>query len=304
MNITTEMRSTRNSTITVHLRASVVQIVVFIFMLVAVSCSRTKSNSEEIAVARAYDKVLHKPDIEEVAKGAESKDDSTMKVNAFIEQWVRQQVLLYKAEQILDEEKKDVEKQLEEYRKSLLIFNYEREYVNSHLDTSVSESEIKEFYDSHQDDFILKDNIVKVNYLILDKNSRKLDKVRTWFRSDNERDQKQLHEYTLQYAINSFFDNDAWLPFDELLKQIPIKTYDKEEYLRNNRFIETQDSSYLYLVNIKGFKIKDSTSPLGFETENIRTMILNKRKLKLIEEMEKSIYDEALKKGDAEFITK
>ena len=131
-----------------------------------------------------------------------------------------------------------------------------------------------------------------------------MEKVRNWFRADGEREQKQLHEYAMQYAINSFFDNDAWLLFDELLKQIPIKTYDKEEYLRNNRFIEAQDSSYIYLVNIKGFKIKDNVSPLSFETENIRTMILNKRKLKLVEEMEKNIYDEALKKGDADVLIK
>lgn len=278
-------------------------IAIFLFSL-TVSCSKSKTGTEEIPVARAYGKVLNMGDIADIAKSAGGDEDSVMKVNVFIEQWLRQQVLLHEAEQILDEEKKDVERQLEEYRKSLLIFNYEREYVNTHLDTSVSEQEIKGFYDSHQDDFILKNNIVKVNYLILDKKSPRLEKVRNWFRSDSEREQKQLREYAMQYAINSFFDNEAWLPFDELLKQIPIKTYDKEEYLRNNRFIEAQDSFYIYLVNIKGFRIKDNISPLSFETENIRTMILNKRKLKLVEEMEKSIYDEALKKGDADILIK
>jgi hypothetical protein len=85
---------------------------------------------------------------------------------------------------------------------------------------------------------------------------------------------------------------------------IPIKLYDKEQYLRNNRFVETQDSSYIYLVNIKGFKIKDNVSPLSFETDNIRNLILNQRKLKLIEEMENKIYSEAVKNGEAEIVTK
>jgi hypothetical protein len=275
-----------------------------ILVLMVCACRKTKPGADEIHVARAYGKFLNLADIGDIAKGAPTTEDSLMKVNVFIEQWLRQQVLLYKAEQILDEEKKDVERQLEEYRKSLLIFNYEREYVNSHLDTAVSDTEIKSFYDSHQDDFILKENIVKVNYLILDKKTPRLEKVRGWFRSDSEKEKKQLHEYALQYAINSYFDDESWLPFDELLKQIPIKTYDKEENLRNNRFIEAQDSSYLYLVNIKGFRIKDNVSPLSFETENIRTMIQNKRKLKLIEELEKNIYDEALKKGDADVLIK
>jgi len=275
-----------------------------VFIVTVCGCSKSKHSSEENPVARAYGKTLDMSDLADIIKSAGGSEDSAIKVNTYIEQWLRQQVLLHEAEQILDEEKKDVERQLEEYRKSLLVFNYEREYVNLHLDTSVSEQEIKEFYDSHQDDFILKDNIVKVNYLILDKKTPRLEKVKNWFRSDTEKEKKQLREYAMQYAINSFFDSTAWLPFDELLKQIPIKTYDKEEYLRNNRFIEAQDSSYIYLANIKGFRIKDNVSPLSFETENIRSMILNKRKLKLVEEMEKSLYDQALKKGEADILIK
>src|SRR5262245_39706724 len=85
--------------------------VIFIFMLWAVSCSKTKMNSEEIPVAKAYGKTLSLSDIGDIAKGAETEDDSIMKVNVFIEQWLRQQVLLHRAEQILDEEKKDVERQ-------------------------------------------------------------------------------------------------------------------------------------------------------------------------------------------------
>jgi hypothetical protein len=56
----------------------------------------------------------------------------------------------------------------------------------------------------------------------------------------------------------------------------------------------------IYLVSIKGFKIKDSLSPLSFEINNIRNMIINQRKLKLIEQMENKAYEEAGKKGDIE----
>ena len=91
---------------------------------------------------------------------------------------------------------------------------------------------------------------------------------------------------------------------DDLIKEIPIRTYDKEQFLKNNRFVEVEDSTYYYFVNIKGFKIKDSLSPLVFEHDNIINIILNKRKLKLIEEMEKSAYDEAMKHNDIQIIKK
>jgi hypothetical protein len=99
-------------------------------------------------------------------------------------------------------------------------------------------------------------------------------------------------------------NNEEWVLFDDLLKEVPIKLYDEEQYLRNNRFVETQDSSYIYLVNIKGFKIKDNVSPLSFETDNIRNLILNQRKLTLIEEMENKIFNDAVKNGEVEVITK
>ncbi len=109
-----------------------------------------------------------------------------------------------------------------------------------------------------------------------------------------------MEDYCFQFATDYFFNDEEWLLFDELLKKIPIKTYDQEQFLRNNRFIEIPDSTGVFFVNIKGFKIKESLSPLSFERENIKNLILNKRKLELISEMEKDAYQDALQKEEIE----
>ena len=90
--------------------------------------------------------------------------------------------------------------------------------------------------------------------------------------------------------------------FDDLLKEIPIKTYDQEQFLHNNRNIEIEDSTTLYLISIRDFKIKNSLSPLSFERNNIRNMIINQRKLSLVAEMEQQAYDDARRKGDFEIL--
>jgi hypothetical protein len=92
------------------------------------------------------------------------------------------------------------------------------------------------------------------------------------------------------------------LLFNDLLKEIPIKTYDQEAFLQNNRFLEIKGEEFIYLVYFTDFKIKESISPLSFEKENIRNVILNKRKLNLISEMEKEVYDKALKNKDFEIL--
>jgi hypothetical protein len=98
-------------------------------------------------------------------------------------------------------------------------------------------------------------------------------------------------------ASNYFLEDDVWLFFDDLVKEVPIKTYNQASFLRNNRVIVENDSLFTYLVRINSFKIADSVSPIGFEFDRIRTIIINIRKLELIERIEKEIFEKAQKDG-------
>jgi hypothetical protein len=275
---------------------------IILSFLIGVSCKyfRKEDSAKKDAVAKAFDYYLYPDDLTGIVPAGASRKDSIEIVKNYIENWIRHKAVLRKAEKNLDDEQKNVEKQLEEYRNSLITYAYETELIRQKLDTNVSEEEIVAFYKNHPQNFELKDNIIKVNYLKLNKKSPKLDKVKQLYKSQAKKDRDLLEEYCHQYAINYYLDDNTWLLFDDLLKEIPIKTYDKEQFLQNNRLIEIEDSSLIYLVNIKGFMIKNSISPLSFEKKNIITMIMNERKLKLIDEMEHNAYDEAKRSGDVE----
>ena len=73
----------------------------------------------------------------------------------FIEKWVRNQLLLNKAEINLTDEEKNVEQQIENYRSSLLIYAYEQSYLRQNLDTVVTDKEIEDYYKENQSNFIL-----------------------------------------------------------------------------------------------------------------------------------------------------
>lgn len=263
------------------------------------SCSFFKhKDSGKTPVAKAFDNILYQSDIKDLVPKGSSKNDSIKIVKSYIDSWIKKELVLSKANQNLGDEAKDVEKQLEDYKNSLIIYAYEKELVRQKIDTIVKDAEIEKYYNEHIGNFELKDNIIKVLYLKLAKNSPKLFNVRQWYKSTKPNDRKLLEDYCHQYAVNYYLDDNSWLLFDDLLKEIPIRTYDKEQFLKNNRFIEVEDSTNLYLVNISGFMIKESTSPLSFEKDNIKSIIVNKRKLMLIEGMEKKVYDEALKNND------
>ncbi len=275
---------------------------IFPLLLLLFSCSYFTDNKqeEEKPIARVYEKYLYPEDIKGIVGENISQQDSINILKNYVESWIKQHVVLHFAEKYLDEEKKDVSRQLENYRNSLIIFAYEQELVQQKLDTSITEKEILTYYDANKDNFKLKTNIIKILYVKLERESPQLDGFRKLIRSNKPGDKKKLRNDCLKYAINYSLDDDTWHYFDDILKEVPIKTYDQGHFLRNNKYIETFDSAYTYIMYIKDFNIKESASPLSYVKDDIRQLLINKRKIKLIDKINHNIYQEALKKGDYE----
>lgn len=261
------------------------------------SCGETEETadiSKGRVVATVYGYSLYENDLTEAVPAGLSKEDSTRRAENFINSWVREMLLLSKAQNNLPAQDKEMEKKLEAYRNSLIIYAYETELVHQKLDTVVTEEEIAKYYEDHAADFQLRDNIVRVIYVKVDNKAPNLPKVRSWVKSDKPADREELDKYCRQFATNYFLDDQSWLLFDDLLKEVPIQTYNRDLFLQNNRFVEVADSSNTYFLNIKGFMTRNSQSPLAFEKENIRNIILNKRKLELIDRMHDDLYKEAV----------
>lgn len=274
--------------------------IIFLFSLLLLAC-KSKPDPRQGAIARVYESYLYVDDVKSIVPKNTRTEDSLTLIKKYINSWITEALILHKAEQNLPEDKKNVEKQLKDYRNSLITFAYERELVNQKLDTVVSDSAITAYYERNKNNFELKDNIIRVSYVKVNKKAPNLQKVRLLYRSEVPKDKEALENYCHQYAENFYLDDTAWLLFDDLLKEIPIQpTYNKELFLQNNRFIEVSDSTSLYFVNIKGFQIKNSISPLSFEKENIKNIILNKRKLELINKMKEEAFSEARNNKDVE----
>lgn len=259
-------------------------------MFTLASCGNEQETQKEKPIARAGDYYLYPSGLAEITAGSA---DSVKTAKKYIENWLREMVLLIQAERNLEEDKKKFERMVEDYRKSLITYHYESELVKQKLDTVVSHEEIEKYYQENKSNFELKDNIIRVIYVKVRKNAPKIEKVKEWYKSNQAKDKEALRSYCYQYAENFFIDENTWLLFDDVLKEIPIKLYDKEQFLQNNRIIETQDSIFYYFVNIKGFMTKNSISPLSFEKDNIRNIIINKRKVELVKKMREDIYKEA-----------
>ncbi len=265
-----------------------------LILILLASCSgKPEQEKNRVAIARANNEYLYADELSNFIPAGTSVKDSLELLKKVIDNWVRESLVIQKAENNLTDEQKNVQKQLEDYRKSLITYTYEKELVKQKLDTVVSNDEIEQYYNNNLSDFELKDNIIKVIYVKVSKKAPEIEKLRKLYKSDNMKDREQLAGYCHQFAENFYLDDNSWLLFDDLLKEIPIQTYNKELFLQNNRFVEVSDSLNNYFLNIKGFKIRNSVSPLSFEKDNIRNIILNKRKLELITKMKQDVYNDA-----------
>jgi hypothetical protein len=243
---------------------------------------------------------LYESDVKDVIPVRTLARDSVVLAKGFIDNWVRQKLLIAKAMKNLTGEQMDFSKQLENYKNSLIVFEYENALVKQNLDTIVTEDEVENYYDSNQKNFLLKDNIVQIQYVKLPVRSPNVKLFKKLLYSDNPEDKVNLAGQCEKYASNYFLDDQTWLLFNDILKEIPVKTYNQEDFLKNHRNVEFQDSLFVYMVRFKDFKIKEGISPLSFEKERIRNIILNKRKIDLINKMHEDTYEQALKHNEFE----
>ena len=246
------------------------------------------------------DKYLLRSDIEDLYSKLSGDKDSLEILSNYVNNWVQQELLYDKAELNLSEEQKDFHKLLENYRRSLIIYAYQKEWINQNLDTSVSEGEISAYYEANQANFELKENIVQMRFARVPRNAPKLPELERFIQSDDEDSEFAFKQYCLQYALD-YNDNDSvWLPFDEVKKKLPTTIEREEDYLKRNRFVVIADSSNFYLLYFVDYKIKSTISPMSFEREKIRHILLNQRKLSLISKMKRGLFESALEKGNAE----
>ncbi len=273
---------------------------ILVLLIIITGCSVFFKKKTEHAVARVYSDYLYESDLKSVIpKGTPAKDSIGL-AKSYIDSWIHQRLVIHQAEQNLSGDQMDFTQQLDNYKNSLIIYTYENELVKQKLDTLVTDEDIEIYYDANQQNFLLKDNIVQLQYVKLPLKSTYIKQFRKLLGSDNPADKARLSQQCEHYASDFFLDDQNWLPFNDLLKQIPIKTYNEEEFLKNRRDLEYQDSAFIYLVRFKDFKIKESISPLSFEKERIRNIILNKRKIELTKKMREDIFEEAQKKNNFE----
>ncbi len=271
---------------------------VFLLLLVISACTQKINDPDNLPIARVYDKYLMTSDLQETLPKNLTEMDSLALVKDYIEKWIQKELLLYKAEENLTETEKNVEKQINDYRTSLLVFKYEQNLIQQKLDTVISSEEIEAYYKENPSNFILNETLIKGIYIKVPRSAPSLWKLRKWYISDKDEDLTELERYCYQNAKEVDYFDDKWVQLENVIEKMPKLYYTPENLAKSIKHLEVKDSEYYYFLRIFDSKLEGTVAPLELVNNRIKDILLNKRKIQLINSLEADIYNDALNRGN------
>ena len=285
-----------------HLPGQIHWIILLGAVITLSGCRYFGHSKAEVVVAKVDDKSYLLKDLKAQLPAGMTKPDSLARVNDILTRWVKKELLLKMAEENLDENQRDLSKELEEYRNSLLIHRYQQQLLNQKMDTVLTETDIRHYYDIHPEKFTLDYNIVKAVYVEIPKNVSKSDQIKRWMSENSSRSMSELESYSFQYASKFDHFNNEWVDFNNILSRIPGIKDQPEQILRSNKFHQFSDLNNFYFLLINDYILAGEKAPYDFVKDRIESLILNSRKMEFLQDLEKNIYEKG--KRENRFVIK
>lgn len=264
--------------------------------LLLCSCHFFKKEAPGIPVARVNDMYLYQSDIEDLVSEDTPKEDSAIIVNNFINKWATQQLLIANAKINLSEEQQnEYNKLVEQYKTDLFTKAYQEALVNQNVDTSITKAEAEAVYERNKETFKLNEELIKFRYINVKENSLNIADVKKRFKRFDDEDKHVLDSIAIQFQSYSLNDS-IWIRADQAISKISaLKPENKKELLKKSNFIELKDSLGLYLMQINDVLLRNELAPIEYVMPTIKQIVMNKRKLEFIKQLEKDITKDAIK---------
>ncbi len=270
------------------------KLLILLLIPLLISCKYLVFDTQDTVVAKVGDKVLYASEVKNLIPEGTTTADSINMLEQYVNSWAIKHLLLSKAENELSGSEKDVEQELEDYRTSLLVYKYEKIYLEERIDTSITEEECRQYYDNFSANFTLNNSVVRARIIKISEKSPNLERIRKMYKAQSIEEIDELERlcYNSAERYNNF--NNEWVDISNIAREIPYDVQMCEREAWSKSYIETKDSLYQYLVFFLDKIAPDGTAPFEYYNSRIKEIILSKRKQQLIADLEKNLVQEAL----------
>ena len=265
-------------------------------LLLGVSCRR---NADSV-VAQVYQYKLYASEVQAGMPSGLSQEDSLALARDFIDNWVKEKLVLHEAERYLSPREKNFDREMSEYRNSLLAQRYlDKIWNEDTANVTVSDREITDFARSLDDRYTVEKEIVRVNYVKMPTHSDMLPSVRDILFDEKKRvEQKDVLVNMLGDSIEYLLDDDEWLYLDDLQNEVAFqidvqKLGDRVGALH----IEKEVGENSVLLVMLDYRSQRSVNETKEERAAAGMLLMNQRRTQFVNQYLQELYGRALKEG-------
>lgn len=269
----------------------------FIALLLGVtSCSLFKKKQEvgTDVVARVNDEYLYATDLQHLTRGLKGQD-SLDALKSYAQGWVQKRLLLQKAAENIAADDIGITKKVDDYRESLLLYEYEKALIAQKLDTTISPAELQQTYELMKGDYLLESDVMLFFFIKLRKDAPNLDEARKWIlKPKGEEDLQKLEGYCRDVAVSYALQPGMWFEKEKALQNFPVSEGDLNGLAASRSFKEFKADEGLLFIKIADVLKKDTPAPLDFVRDKLVRLIIEKRKMQLLEKIYNKVYQDGI----------
>lgn len=268
-----------------NIRILTTQLFLVSAILVCVSCNSKK----ETILAKVYDDHLYLSDVSGIFRKDMSTEDSIKMLDLFVDDWVRNKLFENEARKRIPDHDL-IEKQVRDYRSSLINYAYENLIIKERLDSLVDEELLYNFYNENKASFKLENAIMRCSFAKIPKTAISKEEFKKLWDADDQHEKDDLKLFCTKNAKLYMLDDSLWNNANEILLQFPPRSIEGKEIPGDKNF-SAEDDGYFYFLKIRKYLSRGETAPFSQARAKINDVFLLQRKKEVIEKAKDMILE-------------
>lgn len=246
-------------------------------------------DTKDPIIAKVGEKNLFKSQIAELIHPGTSPTDSAAIVDGYIENWIRENLMILEAEKNVAADI-NLNKLVDDYRSSLLVYNFEKRLVDQMLDTVITMDEKRDYYESFKNQYLLSHPIFKC---VIAKVSSKASGLKDIKNALGKADMTESIFLIKEKAVYHHLDTAKWMTIEDLESLLPKGMIEISE-LSGGKVFQKKEKDYEYFVKIITYYDEKRIPPFDYIVGKIIKTILSERKIELLKKYRQDLYDQGI----------
>lgn len=260
------------------------------------SCQKQVHHDGRTPLVEIGGEYLYLDEMQKVIPQNLRSEDSVQWVEDFIRNWVEEELLYQKAEHNV-RSNDHIEQMVRDYRKALIMQDYQQQLIAEKLGKEITETEMRNFYQSHQDLFVLKEPAIMGLFIKVPKSANELNELKKWYQHNDDASLKKIEKYCFKNAVIYEYFYDHWVPLSDLDGKMKMNLNDLEHNLEEHKNFEMEDEEFCYLLHVEAFVLKGKLKPFDMAKGEIVDLLTNYRQVDFIQQVKKDLYDQSDEMG-------